>query len=115
MFKLFIEGGPVFMSVLTILFVAIPFAAWRAPRWVKDIGSFALAFGFLSIILGLRQMFSALRDVAMDLGSGVTGLFDIISPGVFFGGLRVAMIPVCYGIIIYLVSLIVHIIQKPRL
>ena len=103
------------MSILTILLVAIPFAAWKAPRWVKDIGSFALAFGFLSLFLGLRQMFSALFNVAKDLGDSITGLFDIISPGVLFGAFRVAMIPVCYGIIIYLVSLIVHVIQKPRL
>ena len=115
MFKLFVEGGLDFMSVLTVLLVAIPFAAWKAPRWVKDIGSFALAFGFLSLFLGLRQAFTALRDVAMSLGSDVTGLFDLISPGVFFGGMRVAMIPVCYGIIIYLVSLVVHVVQKPRL
>ena len=103
------------MSILTVLLVAIPFAAWKAPRWVKDIGSIALTVGFLDLFLGLRQMFSALFTVAKDLGDGVTGLFDIISPGVFFGALRVAMIPLCYAIIIYLVSLVVHIIQKPRL
>ena len=103
------------MAVLTVLLVAIFFAAWKAPRWVKEIGAFALVFGFLSFLVGLRQMFSAFQQVADALGSDVSGVFDLISPNVFFGGLKVAMIPVIYGVIIYLVSLVVRVIQKPRL
>ena len=114
MFKLFIEGGVWFMSILTILLVAIFFAAWKAPRWVKEIGSIARAFGFFSILLGLRQMFDAFQEIGSQI-EGATGVFDIVSPGVLFGGLKVAMIPVIYGIIIYIVSRIICIIQKPRL
>jgi hypothetical protein len=115
MFKLFIQGGPVFMTILTVLLVAIFFAAWKAPRWIKEIGSFALVFGFLTLLIGLYQMFVALQQVAMDIGEGVTGVFDLISPGVLFGGLKIALIPVFYGIIIYLISLVVCLIKKPRL
>ena len=115
MFKLFIQGGAGFMTILTVLLVAIFFAAWKAPRWIKEIGSFALVFGFLTLLIGLYQMFVALQQVAMDLGEGVTGVFDLISPGVLFGGLKIALIPVFYGIIIYLISLVVCIIKKPRL
>ena len=114
MLRYFVEGGPAFMAVLTVLLVAIFFAAWKAPRWVKEIGNFALAFSALSLLIGLRQMFSALQDVAMDR-SDVTGIFDIISPGVLYGGLKVCMIPLIYGVLIYLVSLIVRVVQKPRL
>ena len=103
MFKLFVEGGPWFMAILTILLVAIFFAAWKAPRWVKEIGSFALVFGFFSLLLGLRQMFDFLRGA------------ENVAPNVIYGGLWVAMSPVLYGIIIYMVSLVVRIIQKPRL
>jgi len=102
------------MSVLTVLLVAIFFAAWKARNWVKEIGKFALVFGFLSLVIGLRQMFTALQQVAMDLGQ-VSGIFDLISPGVLLGGLKVAMIPVIYGIIIYLISLVVRVILKPRM
>ena len=49
MLRYFIEGGPAFMAVLTVLLVAIFFAAWKAPRWVKEIGNFALAFSALSL------------------------------------------------------------------
>ena len=115
MFKLFIQGGPVFMTILTVLLVAIFFAAWKAPRWIKEIGSFALVFGFLTLLIGLYQMFVVLQQVAMDIGEGVTGVFDLISPGVLFGGLKIALIPVFYGIIIYLISLVVCLIKKPRL
>lgn len=103
MFAFFVNGGPAFMSVLTVLLVAIFFAAWKAPRWVKEIGAFALAFGFLSLIIGLQQMF----DV---ISSGAD-----VPPEVLGAGLKVALIPLIYGIIIYLVSLIVRVIQKPRL
>ena len=115
MFKLFMQGGAGYMTILTVLLVAIFFAAWKAPRWIKEIGSFALVFGFLTLLIGLYQMFVALQQVAMDIGEGVTGVFDLISPGVLFGGLKIALIPVFYGIIIYLVSLVVRIIKKPRL
>ena len=115
MFKLFMQGGPGFMTILTVLLVGIFFAAWKAPRWIKEIGSFALVFGFLTLLIGIYQMFVALQQVAMDIGEGVTGVFDLISPGVLFGGLKIALIPVFYGIIIYLISLVVCLIKKPRL
>ena len=115
MFKLFIQGGAGIMTVLTVLLVAIFFAAWKAPRWIKEIGTFALVFGFLTLLIGLYQMFEALQQVATDIGEGVTGVFDLISPGVLFGGLKIALIPVFYGIIIYLISLVVSVIKKPRL
>lgn len=91
------------MAILTILLVGIFFAAWKAPRWVKEIGAFALAFGFFSLILGLRQMFIYL-EAHEDVG------FNIIA-----GGISVALIPVLYGVLIYLVSLVVRMIQKPKL
>ena len=115
MFKLFVAGGPVWMSVLTVLLVAIFFAAWKAPRWVLKIGTFALTFGFLSFVLGITQMYSALQEVAVPLGDTVTGIFDLVSPMVLFGGLKVSLVPVMYGMIIYLVALFISIIQTPRL
>ena len=38
------QGGPVGMSILTALLVALLFAAWKAPAWVKEIGAAGLAF-----------------------------------------------------------------------
>lgn len=115
MFKIFMQGGAGYMTILTILLVAIFFAAWKAPRWIKEIGIFALVFGFLTYLIGMYQMFQAFQQVASDLGEGVSGLFDLISPNVFFGGMRIGLIPVFYGVIIYLISLFVRIVKKPRL
>ena len=112
MFKLFVQS-PAFITILTILLVAIFFAAWKAPRWVKEIGEFALVFGLLSPLFPLYQLFSTLQQVSL-ARTDVSGLFDLISPGVLFAG-KVILIPVMYGIIIYLLSLVVRIIKKPRL
>ena len=103
MFKFFVDGGWAFMTVLTALFAGIFFAAWKAPRWVKEIGLFALAFGFFGTILGLFQMFDALSSEGP------------IPQEVICAGLKVNLITFIYGIIIYLVSLVVRVIQKPRL
>lgn len=92
------------MAVLTILFVGIFFAAWKAPQWVKEIGIFALAFGFFALFSGLRQMFEFIQNSTEQIQTSVIG-----------AGLKVAMIPVLYGLIIYMVSLIIRIIQKPRM
>lgn len=91
------------MAVLTVLLVCIFFAAWKAPRWVKEIGAFALVFGFFSLLLGLSQMFDFLQE------------HEDVGMNIIYGGLKVALIPVLYGIIIYLVSLVIRVIQKPRI
>ena len=111
----FVEGGPVFMSILTVLLVALFFAAWKAPRWVKGIGALALLFGFLGMVLGLQQVLSYLQDVAAEKGEGVTGLFDLIAPRILLGGVKITLIPVIYGAIIDMVAIVISIIQKPRL
>ena len=103
------------MTILTVLLVAVFFAAWKAPRWVKEIGILALVFGFLTLLIGFYQMFEALQEVSMSLGESISGLFDLISPGVFFGGMKVGLIPFFYGIIVYMVSLVLRIVKKPRL
>lgn len=113
MFKIFMQGGAGYMTILTVLLVAIFFAAWKAPRWIKEIGEFALVFGLMTPMFPLYQFFTALQEVASDRND-ITGLFDLISPGVLFAG-KVIMIPVIYGMMIYLVSLVLRIVKKPRL
>ena len=114
-FTFFMEGGLGFMSVLTVLLVGIFFAAWKAPRWVKEIGIFALLFGFLGHVLGVYQVLSVMRDIAAENGGGISGLFDAVPVSVLLGGLKVTLNTLIYGVIIYLISLIVRVIQKPRL
>lgn len=103
MVDLFVSGGPLFMSVLTLLFVAILTAAWKAPAWVKDLGRIALVFGILGSVLGFYQMFGTLTTIA-----------DIPST-VFYAGMKVALVPFIYGIIISLVAFGISLFQKPRI
>ena len=101
------------MTIITLLLAALFFAAWKAPRWVKEIGEFALVFGLLAPLFPLYQLFDTLQQVSV-ARTDVTGLFDLISPGVLFSG-KVILIPVMYGMIVYLISLVLRIIKKPRL
>lgn len=101
--QLFVEGGLVWMICISLFFIAIFIAAWKAPRWVKEIGIGALVFAIFGTLSGLVQMFDAIQ------------MFGDISPAVICGGLKVTLIPTFYGLIVYFVSLIIRVIQKPRI
>ena len=102
-FQLFASGGYGFMTIISLLLIAVFFAAWKAPAWVNEIGLIALAFGFMFTIIGFMQAAQAIQE----LGD--------VSPSVIWGGVTVGLIPVVYGIIVYLVSLVLRIIRKPRI
>ena len=101
--QLFVEGGLVWMICISLFLIAIFIAAWKAPRWVKEIGIGALVFAIFGTLLGLAQVFDAIQ------------MFGDISPAVICGGLRVTLIPTFYGLIVYFVSLIIRVTQKPRI
>ena len=103
LFTLFISGGPVGMVIITLLFIALFFAAWKAPAWVKEIGKGALVVGIFWTILGWLQIFDFLAG------------HDDVANTVVAGGIKVSLIPVLYGLIVYFVSLILRVIQKPRI
>ena len=102
-FELFTEGGLFGMAVLTILLVLLLFAAWKAPAWVKELGQAALIWGFFWEFAGIYQMLDVLQ-----------GLNDV-PISVIYGGAKVALVPVMYGMLIYLASLVIILVQKPRL
>ena len=63
-------------------------------KHVKTIGSFALVTGILGQLIGLYGAFEAI-EAAGD-----------VSPGLLAGGLKVSMITNIYGILIFLISLL---------
>ena len=99
----FVEGGLGFMIIISLFLIALLVAAWKAPRWVKEIGLGALVVSILSTMLGLMQMLQAIQ---------ITG---DISPAVLAGGFKVTMITTFYGLIVYFISLVIRVIQKPRI
>ena len=100
---LFVEGGLVGMIAITVLLIALFLAAWKAPKWVKEIGIAAMVVGIFWSIRGLTQMLETLQ------------MIGDVSPAVIIGGLKVTLISTLYGLIIYFISLIIRVIQKPRI
>ena len=103
LFTLFISGDPVGMIIITLLFIGLFFAAWKAPAWVKEIGIAALVVSIFWTLLGQLQIADYLAG------------HDDVAMSVVAGGIKVSLVPVLYGLIVYFVSLILRVIQKPRI
>lgn len=113
--RFYLEGGPGFMGVLTILLIIT--TAWfiyhfmisyhskkinqekllRLFSYGKSIGLLALVTGILGQMVGFTAMFSSIEE-AIQRGEEVI-------PALVFGGIRVTMIVTIYGMIIYLLSI----------
>lgn len=102
--SLFLEGGLGNMVVISVFLIAILITAWKAPRWVKEIGIGALVFSIFTTLLGLRQICDAIQMTP-----------EMPKFSVICGGIKVALLPVYYGLIVYFVSLVIRVIQKPRI
>ena len=100
---LFVEGGLAGMIAISLLLIALLIAAWKAPKWVKEIGIGAMVVAIFWTLSGLYQVFDAVQT------------FGDISTSVLCGGLKVTLISTFYGLIVYFISLIIRIIQKPRI
>jgi biopolymer transport protein ExbB/TolQ len=110
--KLFYMGGPLFMGILT--FVLIAMLAWTIYhlfpvltgkeinlsktksklKHIKTIGTFALIFGILGQLIGLYQAFGIIEEMGD------------VSQSLLAGGLKVSMIPTLYGIVIFMISML---------
>ncbi len=93
-----LPGG--LLAILTILLALMFLCAWKAPRWVRPIGSIALAIGAIHYIYGFMMGFYDIQ-VAGD-----------ISPFVMVSGLKFMLITWEYILFIYLISRIIGVIQK---
>ncbi|MFB6320749.1 MotA/TolQ/ExbB proton channel family protein [Saccharicrinis sp. FJH54] len=112
MTKLFYEGGPLFMSILTLVLIAVivwgiyHFLAGSKDKgkaseliihrlsYIRSLGFFAMITGILAQLIGMYTAFSYIAKVGD------------ISKSLFFGGIRVSLIAPIYGILIFLFSLL---------
>ena len=101
---LFVQGGILIMTIITILFVCLLFAAWKAPEWVKEIGLVTLVVCLISIALGWYNAADALVQTNGD-----------VSPALVWSGVKCHLTALIYGLFVYLVSLIIRIVRKPRI
>jgi len=95
----FMMGGPLFMSILTILLIGVVYAALQRKPILKEFGLAAIAFGFLGQLIGLLGAFEAI-EAAGD-----------VSQSILAGGLKVSSITSIYGLLIYCISLIIRILS----
>lgn len=114
----YLAGGVMYMHLLTLLFLFnlgavgyIIFCKMRkkdiSGNWlevVKHIGGLAVAFGTFGTLMGLLFAFDALESSK-----------DIIPFQVIMGGLKVSLINVLYGLMIFCISMLAYIILKLRI
>jgi biopolymer transport protein ExbB/TolQ len=116
MFQYFYQGGPLFMSLLTIVFLAAIVVAVlplvkpsteeslskkeKNLKTVKSLGLFALVLGMLGQFIGLFEAFRVIE-------SGVT-----ISPAMLAGGVKVSMITSIYGMLIFVILYLLSFLMK---
>ena len=96
MIDLFYMGGPLFMGILTLIFIGTWVAAFRGKAAVKELGQLALAFGFFGQLLGLYGAFEGIESMGG------------VSQAMLAGGLKVSSITALYGLFIYLVSVVIR-------
>lgn len=115
LFELHVQGGVDHMAPLSITFVVniavmiycVSMVIRKKqinPFWleaIKQIGGLAAALGAYGTLVGLFQAFNSLE------GSKEVIPFPVIS-----GGMKVALITVLYGLIIYCVSLVAYIVLR---
>ncbi|WP_370089559.1 MotA/TolQ/ExbB proton channel family protein [Ekhidna sp.] len=112
MIELFHMGGMLFMSILTIELLAVGFFVMRCLKksdsfegdlkLVKSTGLLAAITGILGQLIGLFSAFEAIQQ----MGS--------VSPAMLAGGIKVSMITTIYGVIIYLLSIVLYLILKMK-
>ena len=99
MLDYFYMGGPLFMGMLTLIFIALIVTA-VLKKGVKEIGLLALAMGFLGQLIGLMGAFEGIEAMGG------------VSQSMLAGGLKVSSITSIYGLLIYIISLIVQVVQR---
>lgn len=89
----FLAGGPLFMSLLSLVLIGLLWAAMKRPEKVQILGRMALALGVLGFTIGIFEMFKALEQMQ---GS--------ISQNMLAGGLKISLIAPIYGLVIFSIA-----------
>ena len=90
------------MSLLTFLLISVIIAFSKKQELIKSLGVLAFIIGLLSAILGLYSAFNVIEQMGD------------VAPAILAGGVRIAFTNLIYGLIIYMISLVLDIIGKWR-
>ncbi|MEP0984051.1 MotA/TolQ/ExbB proton channel family protein [Ekhidna sp.] len=109
MIELFQMGGMLFMSILTVELSLVIYFGVKGflnnnieSSSIKSVGLLAVITGILGQLIGLFSAFEAIQQI----GS--------VSPAMLAGGLKVSMITTIYGVIIYIIAIILSMIVRGR-
>lgn len=94
---------PWILSIFTVLLIAILFCGWKAPKWVRPLGSIALSFSFIP---WTWRLMTALNDIKM--------VHSAVSPNVWFSGFKIQLFIITLGMMVFLISRIIIAIQTSR-
>lgn len=118
MYKLFVEGGMEFMSILTLEFLAmlvlvvyhgmsiqtksleVDSNLYNRLGQIKSIGLLALVTGIFAQLLGLYFAFEAISAVGE------------VSADILAKGLKISMIPTLYGGVIFITSYLLYFVLE---
>jgi len=114
----YIAGGVEFMHPITLLFlfnfgvigyIIITHLKKKSvdAKWIetiKHVGGIAVAFGTFGTLAGLFLAFDALEAAK-----------EIIPFQVIMGGLKVGLITILYGLIVFFISMIVYVAMKLKI
>lgn len=96
-----------FTILMIILIVALGLAAWKARKWVRPIGRIAMTLDAFLLLVGFRQLCDCAQFFGGSDGDWCNG---------FIGqGMLPFFCVAILGVIIYIISLIISIAQKPRI
>jgi biopolymer transport protein ExbB/TolQ len=102
MIDLFLNGGLVTMSFLTLLFILVVIASNKRKNLVRSLGLLAFLVGLLSSFLGIYSAITIIEQM------GNT------SPAIVAGGIKTALITFIYGIFVFVVSIVLDIVNKNK-
>ncbi|MBO7552146.1 MAG: hypothetical protein J6T62_11595 [Fibrobacter sp.] len=104
LFNLVFSSDPFGIGVITLLLIALFFVAWKAPAWVKETGLAALATGWLWTVCEFMAMAKAIVECEPDVDMYIV-----------WAAVPSALIPAAYGLVVYIISLIIRIVRKPKM
>lgn len=89
------------MSILSFLLLGVLWTAWKGGP-LKELGLLALAIGILGQLIGIYDAFSVFETTE-------------ISSALLAGGLKVSLTTTLYGLLIYILSLVLRAAQTWRM
>ena len=89
------------MSILTIILIILVYCSFKHKQKLNIIGRLGLVVGVLGHLLGLYSMFEALESLESN-----------VSPTLIASGIKVSMICLIYGLLIYIISLLILLFKK---